>query len=236
MYYGGYGGYYGGYGGGGWMLFLIPAIIFAMYAQFKVSSSFNKYLRMASTSGYTGLQVARIILDKNGLHDVRIEPIAGNLTDHYDPRSRVVRLSRNVYSGNSIAAVSIAAHEVGHAMQHGEGYFPLLIRNNIAPVANIGSRFVWILIFLGLLIEPFLLELGIMLYLAVVLFQIVTLPVEFNASRRALYELEGGIIDRGEVGSSKKVLSAAALTYVAATLVAIGQLLRLLALSGRRRN
>lgn len=230
-----YGGYYGGYGGG-WMLFLMPAILFAMYAQFKVSSAFNKYLRVASTSGYTGSQVARMILDRNGLYDVRIEPIAGNLTDHYDPRTKVVRLSRNVYSGNSIAAVSVAAHEVGHAIQHGEGYFPLLIRNNIAPIASIGSRFVWILIFLGLIISPFLLELGIILYLAVVLFQIVTLPVEFNASRRALYQLENGIILRDEIEPSKKVLSAAALTYVAATLVAIGQLLRLLALSGRRRD
>ena len=211
--------YYGGYYGGGWMLFLMPAILFAMYAQLKVSTSFNKYLRVASRSGYTGSQVARMILDRNGLHDVRIELVPGNLTDHYDPRTKVVRLSRSVYSGNSIAAVSVAAHEVGHAMQHGEGYFPLLIRNNIAPIASIGARFVWVLILLGLIISPFLLEVGIMLYLAVVLFQVVTLPVEFNASRRALYQLENGIIFRDEIEPSKKVLSAAALTYVAATLV-----------------
>ncbi len=230
-----YGGYYGGYGGG-WMLFLMPAILFSMYAQLKVSTSFNKYLRVVSRSGYTGSQVARMILDRNGLHDVRIELVSGNLTDHYDPRTKVIRLSRNVYNGNSIAAVSVAAHEVGHAMQHGEGYFPLLIRNNIAPIASIGARFVWVLILLGFLISPFLLEVGIILYLAVVLFQVVTLPVEFNASRRALYQLENGIILRDEIEPSKKVLSAAALTYVAATLVAIGQLLRLLALSGRRRN
>lgn len=230
-----YGGYYGGYGGG-WMLFLMPAILFSMYAQLKVSTSFNKYLRVVSRSGYTGSQVARMILDRNGLHDVRIELVSGNLTDHYDPRTKVIRLSRNVYNGNSIAAVSVAAHEVGHAIQHGEGYFPLLIRNNIAPIASIGARFVWVLILLGFLISPFLLEVGIILYLAVVLFQVVTLPVEFNASRRALYQLENGIILRDEIEPSKKVLSAAALTYVAATLVAIGQLLRLLALSGRRRN
>ncbi|NMB27935.1 MAG: zinc metallopeptidase [Tissierellia bacterium] len=230
-----YGGYYGGYGGG-WMLFLMPAILFSMYAQLKVSTSFNKYLRVVSRSGYTGSQVARMILDRNGLHDVRIELVPGNLTDHYDPRTKVIRLSRNVYNGNSIAAVSVAAHEVGHAIQHGEGYFPLLIRNNIAPIASIGARFVWVLILLGFLISPFLLEVGIILYLAVVLFQVVTLPVEFNASRRALYQLENGIILRDEIEPSKKVLSAAALTYVAATLVAIGQLLRLLALSGRRRN
>ena len=230
-----YGGYYGGYGGS-WMLFLMPALLFAMYAQLKVSTSFNKYLRVASRSGYTGSQVARMILDRNGLEDVKIEPVSGQLTDHYDPRTKVIRLSRNVHNGNSIAAVSVAAHEVGHAMQHGEGYLPLIIRNNIAPIASIGSRFVWVLILLGLAISPFLLEVGIMLYLAVVLFQIVTLPVEFNASRRALYQLENGIVLRDEINSSKEVLKAAALTYVAATLVALGQLLRLLSLSGRRRN
>lgn len=230
-----YGGYYGGYGGG-WMLFLMPAILFSMYAQLKVSTSFNKYLRVASRSGYTGSQVARMILDRNGLEDVKIESVSGQLTDHYDPRTKVVRLSRNVHNGSSIAAISVAAHEVGHAMQHGEGYLPLIIRNNIAPIASIGSRFVWVLILLGFLISPFLLEVGIILYLAVVLFQIVTLPVEFNASRRALYQLENGIVLRDEINSSKEVLKAAALTYVAATLVALGQLLRLLSLSGRRRN
>ena len=177
----------------GWMLFN-ACYTFIMYAQLKVSTSFNKYLRVASRSGYTGSQVARMILDRNGLHDVRIELVPGNLTDHYDPRTKVVRLSRSVYSGNSIAAVSVAAHEVGHAMQHGEGYYPLLIRNNIAPIASIGARFVWVFILLGLIISPFLLEVGIMLYLAVVLFQVVTLPAEFNASRRALYQLENGII------------------------------------------
>jgi Zn-dependent membrane protease YugP len=227
--------YYGGYGGN-WMLFLFPALLFATYAQIKVSTSFNKYLRVASRSGYTGREVARLILDRNGLYDVRIEPAAGQLTDHYDPRTKVIRLSRDVYNGSSIAAVSVAAHEAGHAIQHGEGYFPLIIRNNIAPVVSIGSRFVWILILLGLVIEPFLLEVGIMLYLAVVLFQVITLPVEFNASRRALYQLENGIVFKDEVGASREVLTAAALTYVAATLVAIGELLRLLALSNRRRD
>lgn len=227
---------YGYYGGGTWMLFLFPALLFAMYAQLKVSTSFNRYLRVASRSGYTGSQVARTILDRNGLHDVRIEPVQGNLTDHYDPRTKVIRLSSNVYNGSSIAAISVAAHEVGHAMQHGEGYFPLILRNNVAPIANIGSRFVWILVLLGLVIEPFLLELGIMLYLAVVLFQVITLPVEINASKRALHQLENGFIYEDEVRPSKKVLSAAALTYVAATLVAIAQLLRLMAMSNRRRD
>jgi Zn-dependent membrane protease YugP len=231
--YSGYG-YYGS--GGSWMVFLFPALLFAMYAQLKVSMSFNRYLRVASHSGYTGREVARTILDRNGLHDVRIEPVAGNLTDHYDPRTKVVRLSSNVYNGSSIAAVSVAAHEVGHAMQHGEGYFPLILRNNIAPIAHIGSQFVWILVMLGLVIEPFLLEVGIALYLAVVLFQIITLPVEINASRRALAQLENGFIYDDEIRGSKSVLSAAALTYVAATLVAIGQLLRIMAMSNRRRD
>lgn len=234
MFY--YGGLYGGYGGGNWMLFLLPALLFAMYAQFKVSTSFNKYLKVASRSGYSGKEVARMILDRNGLHEVRIEPVAGQLTDHYDPRTKVVRLSKNVYNGNSIAAISVAAHEVGHAIQHGEGYFPLVLRNNIAPIASLGSRFVWILILLGLVISPPFLEVGIMLYVAVVLFQVVTLPVEFNASKRALYQLENGIVLREEIKPSKEVLNAAAMTYVAATLVALGQLLRLLSLSNRRRN
>ncbi|NLJ78575.1 MAG: zinc metallopeptidase [Tissierellia bacterium] len=217
------------------MILLIPALLFSMYAQFKISTSFNRYLRVASRKGYTGNQVARLILDRNGLNDVRIEVVGGQLTDHYDPRTRVVRLSRNIYNGNSIAAVSVAAHEVGHAMQHGEGYFPLMIRNNMAPIVSISSRFVWILIILGFALSPFLLDIGIMLYLAVVLFQVITLPVEFNASRRALIQLEDGIVFEDEIGASRNVLQAAALTYVAATLVALGQLLRLLSLSNRRR-
>ncbi|NMB08794.1 MAG: zinc metallopeptidase [Tissierellia bacterium] len=227
---------FGYYSGGTWMLFLFPALLFAMYAQLKVSTAFNRYLRVPNRSGYTGKEVARTILDRNGLYDVRIEPVAGNLTDHYDPRTKVIRLSSNVYNGSSIAAISVAAHEVGHAMQHGEGYFPLILRNNIAPIASIGSRFVWILVMLGLIIEPFLLEVGIALYLAIVLFQIITLPVEINASKRALAQLENGFIYDSELKPSRKVLSAAALTYVAATLVAIGELLRLMAMSQRRRD
>ncbi|HHV46185.1 MAG TPA: zinc metallopeptidase [Tissierellia bacterium] len=230
-----YGGYYGG-GLGAWGLPLMIAIMISLYAQFKVSSAFNKYLRVPSRNGYSGREVARFILDRNGLYDVAVEPIGGNLTDHYDPRKRVVRLSRNVYDGRSLASVAVAAHEVGHAIQHSEGYFPLIIRNNIAPIASFSSRFVWILILMGFVISPFLLDVGIMLYLAIVLFQVVTLPVEFNASRRALLQLENGIVYSDEIEGSKKVLQAAALTYVAATLVAIAQLLRLLSISGRRRD
>lgn len=217
-------------------IILIPAILFAFYAQTKVKSTFNKYLKVHSRSGYTGSQVARMILDKNGLHDVRIEHIRGSLTDHYDPRSRVLRLSTPVYNGTSVASAGVAAHEVGHAIQHATGYFPLMLRNNIAPVANFGARFVWILVFAGFFFNSILIKVGILLYLAVVAFQIVTLPVEFNASSRALAQLEGGIVSREEIGPAKKVLNAAALTYVAATLVGIAQLLRLILLSNRRNN
>jgi len=231
-----YGGYY--YIGidASWFVFLIIALAVSIYAQFKVSSAFNKYLKVPSSSNYTGRDVARILLDRNGLYDVRVELIPGDLTDHYDPRHRVVRLSRKVYDGSSIASVSVAAHEVGHALQHAEGYFPLILRNNLAPIVSFGSRFVWLLIILGFAISPFYLELGIALYIGIVLFQVITLPVEFNASRRALYQLENGLVYQSEIGSSKEVLSAAALTYVAATLVAIAELLRLLVLLGGRRD
>jgi len=219
------------------MIILLPAILLSLYAQTKVNSAFSKYLRVPSYSGYTGREVARMILDRNGLYNVRVEPIDGQLTDHYDPRTNVIRLSSSVYNGTSIAALSVAAHETGHAIQHGEGYFPLILRNNIAPVANIGARFVWVLILLGFLMSsPTLVNAGIILYLAVVLFQVVTLPVEFNASRRALVQLESGFVSSNEIGPAKEVLKAAALTYVAATLVAIGQLIRLILSSNRRRD
>ncbi|WP_427338550.1 zinc metallopeptidase [Caloranaerobacter sp. DY30410] len=227
--------HYGYYGIDPTFILVLPAIIFAMYAQTKVQTTFSKYLRIGNISGYTGAQVARMILDRNGLYDVRIELIGGRLTDHYDPRSRVLRLSRDVYSGTSVASIGVAAHEVGHAIQHANGYFPLILRNSIAPVASFGARFVWILIFAGFILQAYaLIQLAILLYLAVVAFQVITLPVEFNASRRALVQLQNGIITYEEVSPVKKVLRAAALTYVAATLVAIGQLLRLIILSNRR--
>ncbi len=226
-------GYYG-YGFGPEFLILIPAIIFAMFAQSKIKTTFNKYLRVRGRSGYTGAQTARMILDRNGLHDVRIEHIGGKLSDHYDPRKKVLRLSSDVYNGTSIASLGVAAHEVGHAIQHANGYFPLVLRNSIAPIASFGARFVWILVILGFIISPFLIQVGILLYLAIVIFQVVTLPVEYNASSRALTQLQHGIIGFDEVEPAKKVLSAAALTYVAATLVAIAQLIRLLAISNRR--
>lgn len=231
-----FGNYYGGGYYSSWIIFVLPAMLFAFYAQLKISSAFNKYSRVSSGTGYTGAQIARMILDRNGLYDVRVEQVGGKLTDHYDPRTKVVRLSNSIYGGNSIASMSVAAHEVGHAIQHAEGYFPLILRNNIAPIASIGSRLVWIFIFIGFAISPFFIELGIALFLSVVLFQIVTLPVEFNASRRALVQLENGIMTRDKIKPAKEVLKAAALTYVAATLVAIGELLRLLAITNRRRD
>lgn len=213
------------------IIILIPAMIFAFYAQTKVKTTFNKYLKVDSRSGYTGSEIARKILDKNGLYEVKIEHTRGHLTDHYDPRTKILRLSSSVYNGRSVAAAGVAAHEVGHAIQHANGYFPLTIRNNIAPIANFGARFVWIIVILGFFVNPSLIKVGIILYLAVVGFQIITLPVEFNASSRALAQLESGIMRQEEIKPAKKVLNAAALTYVAATLVAVGQLIRLILLS-----
>lgn len=218
-----------------WFMLVLPALLFSMFAQMKIKSTFSKYLQVPSQTGLTGSQVARFILDKNGLYNVRIEPVAGSLTDHYDPRTEVVRLSQNVYGGSSIAAVSVAAHEVGHAIQHANSYFPLSLRSALAPIASFGSRLVWIFIFIGMIISPFFINIGIALFLGVVLFQIVTLPVEFNASKRALEQLEAGIIDEESARGSKRVLNAAALTYVAATIVALAELLRLLAMFNRRR-
>lgn len=218
------------------MIYLLPAMIFALYAQSKVKSTFSKYLRVNTQKGYSGYDVARSILDQNGLRDVPIEMAQGYLSDHYDPRRRILRLSREVYNGSSIASVSVAAHEVGHALQHARGYVPLSLRNAIFPIASFGSSAAWFFIIAGLFIMPELLDVGILLYSAAVLFQIVTLPVEFNASSRALNLLDAnGFISREEYRPSQKVLKAAALTYVAAMATAIAQLLRLLAIRDRRR-
>jgi len=216
----------------------VPALILSIWAQSKISSTFNKYSKIYSSKGYTGSEVARMILDSNGLVDVRIERVAGNLTDHYDPRDRVLRLSEKVYSSTSVASIGVAAHEVGHAIQHQQDYRRLIIRNNIVPVVNISSSASWIIFFIGIIMGlPLLTNIGIVLFSAVVLFQLITLPVEFNASNRAIKILEDkSILYENEIVGAKKVLSAAALTYVAATLTAISQLLRLMALSNRRND
>ncbi len=220
-----------------YIILVIPAIIISMYAQFKVQSTYKKYSEVMSKNGLTAREVTRKILDLSGLTNVNIEHIAGKLSDHYDPRTNVIRLSDSVYSDTSVASLGVAAHEAGHAIQHATGYFPIKLRNSVLPIANIGSRLSVPLIILGIILsfEP-LISFGILLFSFVLLFQLVTLPVEFNASRRALSILnDTNILDESELIGSKKVLSAAAMTYVAATLVSATQLLRLLLIS-RNRN
>lgn len=216
------------------MMILIPAVLLTAYAQIKINSTYNKYSQIPSKRGLTGADVARYILNQNGLFDVAIERVAGQLSDHYDPRSRVVRLSPDVYHGTSLAALGVAAHEVGHAVQHDTGYLPLYIRNTIIPVTQIGSYAAIPLFFIGIFMSSeSLVNIGIMLFAAIVFFQMVTLPVEFNASRRAIATLGGeGILDASELAGTKKVLSAAAMTYLAAALMAVMQLLRLIVISG----
>lgn len=217
------------------MYILIPAILFTMYAQIKVSSTTNRYLRVNTHRGFTGERTARTILDSNGLYNVRIEMVRGHLTDHYDPRSKVLRLSQDIYYGTSVTSVAVAAHECGHAIQHARGYAPLSIRSSLVPVVNFASNISWFLIALGFIMSGPFLKIGILLFSASVIFQIVTLPVEFNASRRALVQLgELGIVDGKEVNKSRKVLTAAALTYVAAALTSILQLIRLILIADRR--
>ena len=218
-------------------LIIMPAFIFALWAQNRVQSAYGKYSRVHSRSGISGAQSARRLLDAAGLNNITVEQGHGHLTDHYDPRSGVIRLSPGVYQSSSLAALGIAAHEAGHAIQHGEGYMPLAFRNNIFPVANIGSRMAVPLFFIGFFFggARLLMDVGILFFSFAVIFQIITLPVEFNASTRAVALLEGsGFISRDEVGPTRQVLNAAALTYLAAAAVAITQLIRLLILRDRR--
>lgn len=222
------------------MILLIPAILFTLYAQFKVQSTFKKYLDYPAASGMTGAQVARDLLNRSNLQDVPVELTPGNLSDHYDPRSRVLRLSPEVYHGRSLASFGVAAHETGHAIQHSHAYLPLTIRNGIFPVASLGSNLGYILFIIGLFFggnaSMFLIDLGIILFSFFVFFTVVTLPVEFNASNRALVLLaDGGYLQRGdEISGAKKVLGAAAMTYVAAAATAILNLVRMLLIRGGR--
>ncbi|NLV91282.1 MAG: zinc metallopeptidase [Firmicutes bacterium] len=217
-------------------LLLIPGIILALYAQSKVQSTFQRYSRVRSMSGLTGAQVARTLLDRHGLHDVPVELVGGRLTDHYDPRSRVMRLSQEVYQSTSLAALGVAAHETGHAIQHAQNYVPLGIRNNLFPIASIGSQMAFPLFFIGLIFaSTTLMNIGIWFFIAALAFQVVTLPVEFNASYRAIQLLSStGILTSSEVPQARRVLNAAALTYVAAVAMAALQLVRLLLLRGAR--
>ncbi len=227
-----------------WLLFttqflLLPAIILAVYAQTKVSSTFSKYSEVMNSRGLTGADVARRILAQNGITDVRVEQTKGKLTDHYDPRAKTVRLSEVVYNSQSLAALAVAAHEVGHATQHNKGYMPLHLRSAVFPITAFASKIAMPLILIGLYFSTtngVMLQIGILLFSFTVLFQVITLPVEFNASRRAIQNLEEyNLLSSNEIDPAKKVLNAAALTYVAAAISAALQLLRLV-LIARARN
>ncbi len=220
-----------------WIL-ILPAALFAMWAQMRVQSTFRRYSKTGNLRGLTGAGAARMILDANGLQNIRLEHISGNLTDHYDPRDQVIRLSDSVWGSSSVAAVGVAAHEAGHAVQHAVGYFPIKIRTAVIPVTNIGSKLSIPLILLGIFFQAQpLVSVGILLFATVALFQLVTLPVEYNASGRAMKVLEqSGMLMGEELTGARKVLSAAALTYVAALITALAQLLRLVLLFGRRND
>lgn len=219
-------------------VFLLVMLILPIVAQVNVTSTFNKYKKVRNSRGLTADQVARQILDSNGLFYIRVEHVSGNLTDHFDPTANVVRLSDSVYGQTSVAAIGVAAHECGHACQHAEEYAPIQIRTAIVPVVNICSRFWYLAFVIGVLLfetMPSLIYVGIIMFAAVVLFQLVTLPVELDASGRALKTLENdSILEAAEVPHAKKVLTAAAFTYVAALITSIMQLLRLLAAAKRR--
>lgn len=218
-----------------YLIFILPALILSLYAQAKVKGTYAKYGKKYNQKGLTGAMTARMILDENGLQHVRIEHISGNLTDHFDPTANVVRLSDSVYNSSSVAAVGVAAHECGHAVQYAQSYTPMKIRGAIIPITNFGSTLSIPLFFLGLIFSiPFLTTLGIVLFALVAVFQLVTLPVEFNASNRALKTLESSrYLSHEELGGAKKVLSAAAMTYVAALIMSIAQLLRLIFIARR---
>ncbi len=216
------------------MLLLVPALILAFYAQAKVKSTYARYSKVASARGLTGVDVAKRLLGDAGIENVSVSVVPGTLNDHYDPRKKVVNLSEAVARSRSVAAVGVAAHEIGHAMQHARGYLPLNLRNSLVPVAQLGSGAAFPLFFIGFLFRtPFLMDLGIIFFAGAVLFQLVTLPVELNASRQALKALSaGGYLVSNEVDKTRRVLNAAALTYIAAAAMAALQLIRLIILRG----
>lgn len=223
-------------------ILVLIGVVLSLLASGLVKSTFSKYSQMRNMRGITGAEAAERVLHAAGIYDVRIERVSGNLTDHYDPRSKVLRLSDTVYGQTSVAAVGVAAHECGHAIQHAKGYAPLSLRSALVPVANFGAQIAWPLILIGLLFgsgtSSLLINIGIIAFSAAVLFQIVTLPVEFNASNRAIRMIaDTGMMQGQEIQAAKKVLNAAALTYVASAATAILQLLRIILLTGgRRRN
>ncbi|MBR6616003.1 MAG: zinc metallopeptidase [Lachnospiraceae bacterium] len=229
-----------GYGFDPTIILVLIGVVISLWAQSRVTSTYNKYSKVRSHTGMTGAEAAMRLLHSQGIYDVTVRRVAGNLTDHYDPRTKVVNLSESVYGSTSIAALGVAAHECGHAMQHNEGYAPLRFRSALVPVANFGSRISWPLILFGLMIGGLgspLCQIGILMFSLAVLFQLVTLPVEFNASNRAVGFLDSlGILSGDEVRGTRSVLNAAALTYVAAAASSILQLLRLVILYGGRRR
>lgn len=220
---------------------VLIGVVICLLASAKMNSTFNKYSRIRNHSGMTGREAAEAVLHRAGIYDVRVEHVSGNLTDHYDPRNKVLRLSDATYNSSSVAAVGVAAHECGHAIQHATGYAPLRFRSSFVPVANFGSQIAWPLIIIGLLfssnMSSMFLTLGVLAFSGSVLFQLVTLPVEFDASNRAVRILAGnGLVYEDEVRHVRKVLTAAALTYVASAASAILQLLRIVMLANRRRD
>lgn len=224
-----------------YLVFIVPCIIITLICQIKVQSTFSKYSKIRNSRNITGAQAAEYVLRQNGVTGVRIEHVSGSMTDHFDPRTNVIRLSDTVYNSNSVAAVGVACHEAGHAVQHAEGYLPNKIRGIILPMAKIGSQLSWILILLGLVFTAkvgfVLLYIGIVLFSLSVLFTIATLPVEFNASKRALECIrESDLLYSDEYTGAKRTLQAAAMTYVASALTAIMQLLRLIVIARSRRD
>ncbi len=219
-------------------LIILPAFLFGLYAQMKVSSTFSKYQSVQSSRGVTGAQAARRILDDNGLYDVAVVKICGNLTDNFNPKTRTVSLSDSVYGSTSVAAIGVAAHECGHAVQHATGYTPIKIRSALVPVTNFGSSAGFVILLVGMLFGSYpIAMLGVLLYSLMAVFQAVTLPVEFNASKRALATLEAsGMLVGEELKMSRSVLSAAAMTYVAALVSSLATILRLLLIVGSSRR
>lgn len=236
----GFGGYYGGmrYGLDPTMILVLIGVVLSLWAQSRVNSTFSRFSRVNSRTGMTGADAAKRLLASQGIYDVTVQQVSGKLTDHYDPRTKTVNLSQSVYGATSVAAIGVAAHECGHAMQDNESYAPLRFRSALVPVANIGAQISWPLILIGVLFGGLgspMVQIGILMFTLAVLFQLVTLPVEFNASSRAVRLLDSqGILAGDEVDGTRKVLKAAALTYVAAAAASILQLLRLLILFGGR--
>lgn len=221
-----------------YLILVVPALLLALWAQVQVKTTYRKYSRVPNSRGMTGAYAAQAVLNFYGITDVRIERVSGNLTDHYDPRSKVIRLSDGVYNSSTVAAIGIACHEAGHAAQHAENYAPIKIRNAIIPVCNIGSTIGIPLALIGWIFSfSILIYVGLGLYAAVFIFQVATLPVEFNASRRAIKVIdETQLLRDDEIGGAKKVLAAAAMTYVASMIVSLANLLRLLLRFSNRRD